>query len=415
MRQIAQRVMHIDMDAFFASVEQAKNPHLQNRPVVVGGGPNGRGVVTAASYEAREYGIHSAMNSSEAHRRCPDAAFVGGTFAQYRDISKQLVELFEEFSPRVEAVSIDEAFLDVTGCERIFESEEALAAQMKQCVRTRFSISCSVGVAPNRSLAKLASSVFKPDGLTILQPADLPHVIYPLPVEKLSGIGPVALKRFHAWKLRTLGDLVRAQPYILEQVLGKRAERVRRTLQGESLSTVVTPDERADEKSVGHECTLSRDTADPMIARATLRSLADRVARRLRRYGFCGRTITLKCRYSDFSTHTRQTTLPHAIDSSSEIFSLAERLLTTAPRPGHTVRLLGISVSHLTTDGAEGVQCELPLDNSVSGGRARTDDVMDAIRNRFGDRAIRHALTAMGDRPEQDHAPNISPFGAPRR
>ncbi|MEW5875023.1 MAG: DNA polymerase IV, partial [Candidatus Zixiibacteriota bacterium] len=206
------RIMHVDMDAFFASVEQSVNPHLQGRPVLVGGEDDRRGVVAAASYESRAYGIHSAMNMVEARRRCPDAILVGVDGEHYGYVSKQVYRIFQEYSPRVDMLSVDEAFLDITGCERLFGSEQKLALGLKAGIREGLGLTCSVGIAPNRSLAKIISSVYKPDGLMSIGPEDIPRLIHPLPVEKFSGIGPVSERALKAVGIWTLGELASADP-----------------------------------------------------------------------------------------------------------------------------------------------------------------------------------------------------------
>jgi DNA polymerase IV len=380
------RILHIDMDAFFAAVEQSVNPRLMGQPVIVGGGPGGRGIVTTASYECRPYGVHSGMSAAQARRLCPQAAFVPVNGWHYGYISRELRTIYCEFSPRVEAVSVDEAYLDVTGMRRLYGSEAELGRKLKERIRRAFHLDCSLGIAPNKLLAKLASSVFKPDGLTVVGRDDLPRMLYHLPVASVSGVGPATLKQLHRFGIHTIGDLVSAGESRIARCLGEHGLRLQRTLRGESQSTVVPWDEQPDHKSVGHEMTFTADIGDAAAWTAIVNQLARRVARRLRRYGQAGRTITVKYRFANFTTRTCRTTLTAQTDDSHVIFVAARNLLTDALTGPARLRLLGVSVSGLTRID-DGVQQRL-FDVETMSQRKSTDRVVDTLQNRYGDRVI---------------------------
>lgn len=386
------RIMHVDMDAFFASLEQASNPHLRGRPVAVGGSPSGRGVVSAASYESRPYGVRSGMSARDALKACPDITFVGVNGRHISYVSKHLQEIFREFSPRVDPVSVDEAYLDVTGCCARFRDEEHLAQSLKDRVQEEHGLTCSVGIAPNRLLAKLASSVFKPDGLIVVEREDLAQVLFPLPVEKVCGLGPVSVRSLHKYGLKTVADLANADSAVLRNALGSVGDKLGKIVRGEVSSSVLPPELQADEKSIGHERTFGNNTNDPQVLEAILKSLADMVSRRMRRHGFCGRTICLKYRLTDFTTRTRRMTIPNPTDESHRIFSAAMILWQREGILSRPVRLLGISVSHLVHEDSALHQPELfgHGDNYL---RTRTTDrVVDLIRDRYGESAVQSGM-----------------------
>jgi len=389
------RVMHIDMDAYFASVEQVKNPLLQHRPVVVGSSPDQRGVVSTASYEAREYGIRSGMSSVQAGRLCREAVFIGVDAHHYTYVSSRLLKIFETYSPNVEVVSVDEAFLDITGCAHLFGGEEVLAGQLKKSIGDRLSLTCSIGIAPSKIMAKLASSVFKPDGLTILTREDIPAIVYPLPVEKLWGVGPVTVKALNSAGIETIGQLAARDVSDLRRRFGKCGEMLGRLARGEDRSEVLPLEDQPDEKSVGHERTFSTDVGHTEYLMATLNYLADLVGRRMRRLNFVGRTITLKYRFPNFATHTRRTTIESPTDDTLRIYTIACGLLKQAMPPERKVRLLGISLSNLSHADRIHDQIDMFLP-----GRARNSDgtingVVDQIRDRFGEHAISSAYSTM--------------------
>jgi nucleotidyltransferase/DNA polymerase involved in DNA repair len=394
----SRRIMHIDMDAYFAALEQKANPKLAGKPVVVGSTSAKRGVVSTASYESRVFGIHSGMPSAEARRLCPHAVFIGVDPDHYISVSAELGRIFNEFSPRVEAVSVDEAFLDVTGCDEVFGSEEALARGLKARIRSALSLTCSIGIAPSKIMAKLASSVFKPDGLTILHYNDVESILYPLPVEKMWGIGPVSAQALNQMGICTIGDLANHDLRRLRRIMGQNGEVMGRIARGDDHSPVISPEEQPDEKSIGHERTLPKDSADPDYLHATLHYLADLVSRRMRNNGFCGKTITVRIRHADFTTFTRRTTLKHASDSQKTIYRYAEELFDRNWTTGVKIRLLGISVSNLENADQSGEQHDLfhAEQESLSMSRRSVDELIDRIRDRFGEDSIRSAYSYLG-------------------
>jgi DNA polymerase IV len=289
------------MDAFFASVEQLDNPHLRGKPVLVGhDGP--RGVVAAASYESRNFGCRSALPMAVAKRLCPQALVVPVRMRRYQEVSRQVFEIFESFSPLVEPLSVDEAFLDLSGTERLQGQPIEVARRMKDRIRGELKLTASVGVAPNKFLAKLASDLEKPNGLTVIRAEDVDRILPPLPVSKLWGIGRVTEAKLESAGIRTIDDLRRAARDLLERHLGCEAERYLNLAHGRD-HRVVTPDR--DAKSIGHEQTFEVNVADPEEIRGVLMEQVEQVACRLRRHGIQARGISLKIRYGDFTTITR--------------------------------------------------------------------------------------------------------------
>lgn len=385
------------MDAYFAALEQIANPKLVGRPVVVGSSGLTRGVVSTASYESRIFGIHSGMSSSEARRLCPDAVFLGVDPDHYVSVSAQLSEIFSVYSPRVEAVSVDEAFLDVTGCDGIFGSEIELATRLKHDIRSNLGLTCSLGIAPTKIMAKLASSVFKPDGLTIIQPGDLESILYPLPVEKMWGIGPVAAEALRAAGILTIGDLAQHDLRDLRRRLGKNGEILGRIARGDDSSPVIPAGDQPEEKSIGHERTFSSDSSDISFLQATLFHLSDLVSRRMRRNGFRGRTVTVRIRHADFTTLTRRLTIEMPTDSRAVIYNVARRLFSSHWTNRTKLRLLGISVSGLVHS-EESHQTELfgLFEENSARNPSQIDTVIDKIRDRFGETAIQGAFSHLG-------------------
>jgi len=390
------RIMHVDMDAFFAALEEVKNPHLAGKPLVVGGAPDGRGVVSTASYATRKYGIHSGMSARDALRLCPQAVFVGAELQQYTYVSAELISIYHRFSPRVEATSVDEAFLDVTGCAHLYGSEEDLGWALKKEIRDRLSLTCSVGIAPTKVMAKVASSVFKPDGLTVLDEEGIKRVVYPLAVDKLYGVGPATLKILEEMGIKTIGDLASFPIERLKQRFGKCGEALGVIARGEEDSPVLIEAELPLDKSMGHETTLPHDTADPDYQKATLHYLCDKVARRMRRHNYEGRTVTLKLRWSDFTTITRAITFSQHTDDTLHLYKIVLGLWTAAAREStKKVRLLGVSVSHLRE---KSIDPQLGLFETSVGRRHRpTDELLDTIRNKYGESVIQRAYSHLGN------------------
>jgi DNA polymerase-4 len=378
-------VLHVDMDAFFAAVEQRDRPELRGKPVIVGADPKGgrgRGVVSTASYEARRFGVGSAMPVSEAWRRCPHGIYVHPDMEKYARESDRVMEIFYRFTDLVEPVSIDEAFLDVTGSARILGTGEEIARKLKAAIRDETRLTASVGVAASKLVAKVASDMRKPDGLVVVPPGGEAAFLAPLPVRRLWGIGPKMEEALAKLGIVTIGDLAALEPGRLERRLGTHGHDLQALARGEDQRDVVSHGEGA--KSVGHEHTYGEDTSDPEQLRATLLQLADAVAARLRSHGLRARTVTLKYRDEDFRTTTHARTLDEATDSGNAIFRLASDLFAETHR-GKKVRLLGISTSHF---GEATPQLGL-FDEPKAPSRA--DRVRDEVKKRFGDEAITRA------------------------
>jgi nucleotidyltransferase/DNA polymerase involved in DNA repair len=376
-------ILHVDMDAFYAAIEQRDRPELRGKPVIVGANPlggRGRGVVSTASYEARRFGVGSAMPISEAYRLCPKGVYLPVDMEKYAQVSRQVMGILRRFTDAVEPISIDEAFLDVTGSRRVFGSGEEIARRLKDAVRRETELTASVGVAASKLVAKVASDIEKPDGLVVVAPGGEAAFLAPLPIRRLWGVGPKTEERLAKLGVRTIGDLTALDPALLERRMGSHGHDLLRLARGEDDRPVVSEAEEA--KSIGHEHTYDADTADPARLRQTLLGLADAVAGRLRRHGLKGRTITLKYRDEDFKTKTHAETLPSPTDSGNDIFRVAERLLADV-HGRKKVRLLGIYASGF---GAAGGQLDL-----FDEGPAPADLVRDTIKERFGEGAVTRA------------------------
>ena len=380
-------IIHVDMDAFYASVEVMDNPALAGKPVIVGGTRESRGVVSAASYEARVFGVHSAMSTARAEKLCPHGVFISPRMDRYAEISHDIRRILDAFTPLVEPISIDEAFLDVTGSQALFGTAPDIARAIKRRIRDEVGLVASVGVAPNKYLAKLASDLEKPDGFVVITQEEAEARLAPLPVSRLWGIGKKTEPNFIAAGLRTVGDVARASDALLERLAGAYGPRLKLLARGLDDRPVV-PD--ADAKSIGAENTFARDIADASALRAELDLLSERVAQRARADGVAGFTVNLKARYADFTTVTRAQTLVDATSDSIAIRDAARDLLEKRlGREGRALRLLGVSLSNL----AHGDEVSRDLFDSAARtntSRNRTlDSVMDALRERFGASAVR--------------------------
>ncbi len=377
----ARWIAHFDMDSFFAAVEQRDNEDYRGRPVIVGG-LSARGVVSTASYEARRYGVHSAMPMTTARRRCPGGIFLPPDFARYSAASRQIFALMEQFSPRIEPLSIDEGFLDLTGMEGLMTSLADYGQRIKDAVHDATGLVVSVGIAPNKFLAKLASDLEKPDGLTILRPGDISRVVWPLPVSRLWGVGQKTAERLLALRLHTIGDVAAADLKTLAARLGPRlANHLHELANGIDDRPVETVYEA---KSIGREITFERDIRCREEAEAQLLYLAGQVGWRLRRAGKRARTIQLKIRLQDFSTYTRRKTLPEDTCYDEEIYETARELFRAFPLPpGTGIRLLGISGSGFDGPGA------LSLFRDTRK-KDRLYTAIDGLKKRFGEDIVRH-------------------------
>jgi DNA polymerase-4 len=381
-------ILHVDMDAFFVSVELRRRPELRGKPVVVGGtGP--RGVVAAASYEARRYGVHSALPSAIARRRCPHAVFLPGDHSLYSEVSEQVHAIFDRYTPLVEPLALDEAFLDVSGATRLFGEGTTIAGRIRTDIRDELDLGCSVGVAPNKFLAKLASVAAKPRatpdrviegaGVVEVVPGGELQFLHPLPVSRLWGVGPVTLERLDRLGVRTVGDLARFDRRALTGALGAGQSAHLHALAWARDDRAVEPSREI--KSVGHEETYPRDLVDPADLERELSRLADAVAARLRRHGQAARTATLKVRYAGFRTITRSVTMDTPVDTAPQIVSALRPALRALDVSGG-VRLLGVSGSNLVEPAH---QLSLLTDTDAS---HRAAGAIDEIRERFGQAAI---------------------------
>lgn len=379
-------ILHVDMDAFYASVEQRDNPELVGRPVVVGGGSN-RGVVAAASYEARKFGIRSAMPMAEAIRRCDHLVRVQPRMSHYVDASQQIFAVFNEFTPLVEGLSLDEAFLDVSASVKLFGSPPEIAARIKRRIRDETRLTASVGVAQNKLVAKIASDLDKPDGLTVVMPDDYPHKLDPLPVRVIPGIGRETLKRLEKTGIHTVRDLRLAQDRELEPIFGRYTQKTRERATGIDHRPVVSS---RDEKSISAEETYDQDLSKPAEMDRELLRLAERTATRLRKSGLAAGSVQIKIRRADFATFTRQQSLNPPSNNTDRICGLARKLLHAwlASNPGARVRLLGVGGSKL----APAEQADLFAGEAVHDTSA-IDVTVDEIRERFGSRSVGRAKT----------------------
>ena len=377
---VPRTILHADLDAFFASVEQLDNPALRGQPVLVGG-RSGRGVVAAASYEARTFGCRSAMPMSRALSLCPHAMVAPPRFERYSELSHRFMDILGRFSPLVEALSVDEAFVDVTGSRLLHGDGPAIARAIRTATRTELGLTVSVGVGPNKFVAKLASDMDKPDGLTVAPdaPDALAAWLQPLGIERMWGVGPKSLPHFHAAGIRTFGELQRMEPGKLRTALGDHALGMRERAFGRDDRTVETEHER---KGVGHETTCGEDVTDPEAVVDVLHGLTESACRRLRASGGTTRRITVKIRFGDFETITRSCTLDAETDSTLAVLAAAKDLFRRwAARDFVPVRLVGVRLER--TEAGEEAPASLFAD--VQDERHRTiDRVADAIERKFG-------------------------------
>jgi len=377
-------ILHIDMDAFYAAVEERENPSLVGKPVIVGGSADGRGVVAAANYEVRKFGVHSAMGAARAKRLCPHAVFIKPRIDYYAAISQQIREIFDQFTPLVEPLSLDEAFLDVTGSESIFGSSAEIGRQIKQRIRTELHLVASVGVAPNKFVAKIASDLKKPDAFVIVESDQIQAFLDPLPVGRLWGVGKITGQVFERLAIRTIGQLRQLPIETLNKLFGSSGEHYWQLAHGIDNRRVV-PDREA--KSISNETTFAEDISDMEILRTWLVGLVEQVARRLRCHDLKGGTVELKVRFADFKTISRSLTLVEPTNITQELLEAGVELLTKRLPAGHLpVRLLGFGVNKL--DGSGTSQQQL-FDQPDRERHRELDRVTDQISAKFGKLAIR--------------------------
>ena len=385
-------ILHVDMDAFYASVEERDRPELQGQPVIVGGTPEGRGVVAAANYVVRKFGVHSAMATAEALRRCPDAVVLHPRMEHYVEISHQIREIFNRYTPVVEPLSLDEAFLDARGSVQLFGPVEAIGRAIKREIWDELHLVASVGVAPNKFLAKLASDLEKPDGFTVIAPDAVQRILDPLLVTRIWGIGKATKKKFDGLGIRTIGELRQLSVQQLQSSFGQSGQHFWQLARGIDDREVVADREA---KSISHETTFAQDVRDENVLRAWLMELTEQVAGRMRRNHVLGRTVNLKVRYSNFDTITRSKSLPQSTNATNLLWSVVSELLSSQlPARPLVVRLLGMGVSNL--QGQSPVQQSLFAEHQDERG-TKLDEVADQIRSRFGSTSLRRASTVQHD------------------
>lgn len=377
-------VMHVDMDAFYASVEELDDPSLRGKPVIVGARPeDGRGVVSAANYAARKFGVHSAQPISEAYRLCPKGIYLYPRFARYKEISDMVFEILRSVSPSVEPLSIDEAFVELTGTQRLLGNPVETARGVKNRIFEKTGLVASVGVAPNKFLAKLASEHDKPNGFVVIEKDEIREFLDKLPIRDLWGVGPSTQKTLERLGIFTVKDLAKTPLEVLRRKLGDHGEGLWRLSQGMDDRPVSS---EGDRKGISKETTYNTDVTDIDQKKTTLRYLADKLSARMRDKGVSGRTITVKIRYTGFTTITRSNTLPIAISTSDELFREAMKL--ALPELEGSIRLLGIRISNII--GEEGEQLPLFGTEEIEKSK-RLEQALDSIHDKFGNKSIDRA------------------------
>jgi DNA polymerase-4 len=377
-------ILHVDMDAFFASVEQQTFPFLRGKPIGVCGDPDGRTVIAAASYEAKRCGVKTAMTLPEAEKLCPEIILVSGHPAKYVDTSNRLLALYAIFADLVEVFSIDEAFLEVTQTAHLFHGPEEIARSIKVYMKEHFGLTCSIGIAPNKLLAKLAGDMNKPNGLTIVRRCEVTALMEDLPVQELCGIGPKTQEKLNRLGIRTCGELGRYPEKQLTGIFGINGSRLRRMGQGLDENPVLPYFHEPATKSMGHSFTLNKDTRDLTEIRRHLLQLSEQVGRRLRKDNFAGRTVSLVLRYADFSTFIKQHSLKNYIDDGLRIHQIGMKLFGEIYQTPRLVRLLGISVSGLVRNLKQATAFENSRTGSLFGS-------LDAVNDKYGEFSVTRA------------------------
>jgi len=378
---MARCIFHIDLDAFFVSVEQVLNPELKGKPVIVGGDPERRGVVAAASYEARPFGIHSGMPSSKARRLCPQAIFIRSHFSLYKDASAKFMKILGDFSPHIESLGLDEAYLDVTGYEEPYGSHRQLALAIKERIHKELELTASVGIATCKVVAKIASDLCKPDGLLQIAPGEEQAFLNPLPVAKLPGVGKKTEQSLKEMGITTIGELSSLPLDTIKRQFGATGAVLHSYARGIDDRQVEAPGEA---KSISQQLTFARDTLDRNFLEANLHNLCQEVCQDLRSQNKRAKCIAIRLRYADFKTITRQVILKEASDVTQVVFTAAQQLLTKAlAQQGKPLRLIGIRISSLVGEGKQ-----LPMFDSGTEKPEHLDKAIDKIRRKYGPTAI---------------------------
>ncbi len=396
-------IAHVDLDAFYPSVEELLNPALKGKPIIVGGDPDSRGVVSSASYAARAYGVRSAMPTAQALRLCPHAILLPGHHRIYAEYSDRVMGILREITPLVEPLSIDEAFMDVTGCERLWGTPREIGALVRRRIKSEVGLAASVGVATSKLVAKIACGQAKPDGMAVVMPGQEASYLAPLPVRELWGVGAVTAERLTELGIETIGDLAASSDDYLQRVLGDRGRALRRAAMGVD-SSPVTSDQRR--QTISQERTYAEDLSDPEVLGRELLRMSENLAASLRAGGQVAQTVRIKLRYPDFATVTRQMRLERPTDQGQQIFKAAQQLLDKHWRRRRALRLLGVGVSGLL----EGAGYQLELFDDTVQRRALLDRAVDEIRGRFGRDAIQRAsLARWGKGSGENGSPDSTP------
>ncbi|MBR5319019.1 MAG: DNA polymerase IV [Peptococcaceae bacterium] len=386
-------IMHVDMDAFYAAIEQRDNPELKGKPVIVGGTIESRGVVSTASYEARKYGVHSAMAMTEAHRRCPDGVYLPVDMQKYRRVSRQLMEIFHRFTPDVEAISLDEAFLDLTGSQKLFGPAEEIGMEIKRLIREELQLTASVGLSYNKFLAKLASDMDKPDGFYRILPEELEEKVWPLPIRRMMGVGGKTSQMLEQMGVTTIGQLAKVNTGLLEHLLGKQGVVMHQVANGIDDRRV---EPVRESKSVGRETTFPQDICEQYLLETILFTLADDVCHTLRISGLKGKTVSIKIRYPDFRSITRAVTLEQYTSSFEPVFAAVQDLMQHNYKDGTAVRLIGVTVSNLKKDDQIVEQQDLFQDATAQNRQNELNKVMDKINGKYGGNTVHRARKLTG-------------------
>lgn len=380
-------ILHIDMDAFYASIEQRDNPELVGKPVIIGG-KVGRGVVSTASYEARKYGVRSAMPISEAVRRCPDGIYIPPNIPKYRAVSEQIMNIFHRYTPDVEAISLDEAFVDVTGSQKLFGSAEQIGRAIKQNIYEELQLTASVGLAYNKFLAKLASDLDKPDGFYIVMPEDLQEKIWPLSIRRMMGVGHKTADMLERMGVKTIGQLAVMDSGLLEHIFGKAGVQMHELANGIDARMVESVREA---KSFGRETTFPTDISDQYTLETVLFTLADDVCHSLRSHHVKGRTVSIKIRYPDFKSITRAITLEQYTSSFEPVYNTVKQLMEKHYTDGTPVRLIGVTVSNLKQETEIIEQQDLFADQKTVKKVDALNKVLDNLNDKYGSEIVHRA------------------------
>lgn len=374
-------IIHVDMNAFYASCHQVVDPSLKGKPILVAGDPKKRnGIVLTASYEARKYGVKTAMLNWQAKKLCPDAIFIRPDHGLYEKMSRKVMEILNQFTPTIEVFSIDEAWLDVTGCESLFGDSLRIAHKIQDTINKKLNLSCSIGVSYNKLLAKMASDMKKPGGITVISHKDVPKKLWPLPVEKLFGVGPQMTKSLKSIDINYIEDLAKAPIELLEDYFGINGKYLHLWANGID-NTPVDPNSRLKAKSMGHSMTLPKNVTSYDEAKKIILLLSEEVGRRVRRENYMGRTVTLTLRDSSFNTITRSTTISYT-NITEDIYDAAKNLLYKHWDKNIPLRLIGVSLSQLT----EAVQQMSIFDEDEK--KQKLNKVIDEIKDKFGEKSI---------------------------